>query len=156
MKQEIEQLLASGMNRRQAWKQLKKTHDPELAARELNNTALPAMRKKFMAVNLALGAVLFLLTWQKVSTALQLGIGIPFLVMMIVPAINMFLLQKIIRFQRNGYQLLLALSALSLVHAENRRMPELAMLVAIIVLSGVLAYFLFPKKEQLKMPAAKE
>ena len=67
---------------------------------------------------------------------------------LIVPAINFFVLSKIIRFHRQGYQFMAVLGVLALVRPENRMMPNLAMYLVIIGLSIFLLLRLFPKQER--------
>ena len=72
------------------------------------------------------------------------------LVDLVVPAVNFFVLNKIIRFQRQGYEFMTVLGVLALVRAENRVMPDLAMYLVIIGLSVFLLLRVFPKKERVK------
>lgn len=68
---------------------------------------------------------------------------------LIVPAINFFVLSKIIRFHRQGYQFMAVLGILALVRPENQVMPNLAMYLVIIGLSIFLLLRLFPKQERI-------
>ena len=72
------------------------------------------------------------------------------LVDLIVPAVNFFILSKIIRFNRQGYQFMAVLGVLALVRADNRVMPDLAMYLVIIGLSIFLLLRLFPKQERIE------
>ena len=69
---------------------------------------------------------------------------------LIVPAINFYILRKIIYFHRQGYQFMAVLGILALVRSENRVMPDLAMYLVIIGLSVFLLLRLFPKHERLE------
>ncbi|NOQ45320.1 MAG: hypothetical protein GQ559_01375, partial [Desulfobulbaceae bacterium] len=69
---------------------------------------------------------------------------------LIVPAINFYILIKIIYFHRQGYQFMAVLGILALVRSENRVMPDLAMYLVIIGLSVFLLSRLFPKHERLE------
>jgi hypothetical protein len=69
---------------------------------------------------------------------------------LVVPAVNFFVLNKIIRFQRQGYEFMTVLGVLALLRAENRFMPDLAMYLVIIGLSVFLLLRMFPKKERVK------
>lgn len=69
---------------------------------------------------------------------------------LIVPAINFFILSKIIRFHRQGYQFMAVLGTLGLIRPENRVMPNLAFNLVILGLTIVLLLRLFPKQETLK------
>lgn len=69
---------------------------------------------------------------------------------LVVPAVNFFVLNKIIRFQRQGYEFMIVLGVLALVLADNRLMPYLAMYLAIIGWSVFLLLRMFPKKERVK------
>jgi hypothetical protein len=67
-----------------------------------------------------------------------------------VPAINFFVLYKIIRFHKQGYQFMAVLGVLALVRPENRIIPTLPMYLVIIGLSLFLLLRLFPKQERIK------
>ncbi|RUM35459.1 MAG: hypothetical protein DSY58_06840 [Desulfobulbus sp.] len=69
---------------------------------------------------------------------------------LIVPAINFFILSKIIRFHRQGYQFMVVLGTLGLIRPENRVMPNLAFYLVIIGLTIFLLLRLFPKQDTLK------
>jgi hypothetical protein len=67
---------------------------------------------------------------------------------LIVPAINFFVLSKIVRFHRQGYQFMAVLGILALFRPENRYMPNLALYLVIIALSVFLLLRLFPKQDR--------
>lgn len=69
---------------------------------------------------------------------------------LIVPAINFYVLSKIIRFQRQGYQFMAVLGVLALVRPDNRVMPDLAMYLVIIGLSIFLLLRLFPRQDRIE------
>jgi hypothetical protein len=69
---------------------------------------------------------------------------------LIVPAINFFVLSKIVRFHRQGYQFMTVLGILALFRPENRYMPNLALYLVIIGLSIFLLLRLFPKQERIE------
>lgn len=72
------------------------------------------------------------------------------LVDLIVPAINFYVLSKIVRFHREGYQFMTVFGVLALIRPENRLMPNLGMYIVIIALSVFLLLRLFPKQERVK------
>ncbi len=71
------------------------------------------------------------------------------LVELIVPAINFYILTKLIRFYRQGYQFAAVLALLALIRPENRIMPDIVMYITVITLSVFLFLYLFPKQEKL-------
>ena len=68
---------------------------------------------------------------------------------LIVPAVNFFILTKIVRFHYQGYQFMAVLGVLGLIRPENRLMPNLAMYLVIIGLSVFLMLRLFPKQKRI-------
>ncbi len=60
--------------------------------------------------------------------------------------INFYVLSKIIRFRRQGYQFMIVLGVLAFVQPENRAQPDLTLYLCITSLSILLLLRLFPKK----------
>ena len=63
--------------------------------------------------------------------------------------INFYVLSKIIRFHRQGYQFMVVLGVLALVRPENRISPDLWFYLAIIGLSFFLLKQFFPKTQHI-------
>lgn len=144
----VDQLLGQGLDRHQIWRKLSRTADQDDLYHYLNSTSLPAARKKFLFLNLILVGVLSFMTFKKVLIALALGLQGLFLVLaLVVPAVNIYVLWRLARFKRAGYQYLFVLSGLSLLQAENRLSPELPMVAVMIFLSAFLYLRMFAKKQ---------
>jgi hypothetical protein len=124
----------------------------------LNHYPTGRGRSQNLLINWLLIIVLLALTVKKLYfialvqlNALAIGQFSPLLLVdLIVPAVNFFVLTKIIRFNRQGYQFMAVLGVLALVRAENRVMPDLAMYLVIIGLSLFLLLRLFPKQERIE------
>jgi hypothetical protein len=69
---------------------------------------------------------------------------------LIVPMINFYILAKLIRFQRQGYQFMAILGLLALIRPDNHIMPDLAMYLVVSGLSIFLLLRLFPKQQRLE------
>jgi hypothetical protein len=70
------------------------------------------------------------------------------LVELLVPAINFYILTKIITFYRQGYQFAVVLSLLALFRPENRVMPDVIMYLVTTTLALFLLQHLFPKEKK--------
>ncbi|MEA2115091.1 MAG: hypothetical protein U9P36_06880 [Thermodesulfobacteriota bacterium] len=124
----------------------------------LNHLPTGKGRKDHQWINWLLIVVLLTLTVMKLYEIARLQLKAmhydmfsPMLMLdLVVPAINFFVLNKIIRFQRQGYEFMTVLGVLALVLAENRLMPYLGMYLVIIGLSVFLLLRMFPKKERVK------
>ena len=100
-----------------------------------------------------LAAILVIMTGLKLFAAIGIGqVNLYFLLALVVPIINIYVLKKILRFQRTGYQYLFVLSFLSVFQPENHRFIEISLLGIMLFLSGFLYLRMFPKKELLKLP----
>ena len=124
----------------------------------LNHFPTGKGRKDNLWINWLLIIVLLTLTVKKLYfmaliqlNAVAVNQFSPLLLLdLIVPAINFYVLSKIIRFHRQGYQFMAVLGVLALVRSENRVMPDLAMYLVIIGLSVFLLLRLFPKQERVE------
>ncbi len=124
----------------------------------LNHFPTGKGRKDHQWINWLLIIVLLALTIMKLYEIAQLQIKAinldmfkPMLLLdLVVPAVNFFVLSKMIRFQRQGYEFMAVLGVLALVLEQNRHMPYLGMYLVIIGLSVFLLLRMFPKKERVK------
>ena len=66
--------------------------------------------------------------------------------------VNMYLLKEVFFFKRSGYMFLVILTTLSLVYQENRYYPEILFILAMIAISSILYFKLFPKKLLIPAP----
>jgi len=80
------------------------------------------------------------------------GVNLVFFMALVVPAINFYVLKKLLRFRRIGYQFLFILSLIALFHPENHHILEMSLTVAMILLSGFLYLRVFPKAEMILIP----
>jgi len=153
IEKQVEDLLQQGLSKKTIWERLKKETDPYKLHFFLNNSSLPANRKKFQILNLLLIVILAFFTFKKLLVAFSFGtLDLFLLLSLVVPIINIYILREILRFRRLGYKFLFVLSLLALVHPENHHLQELALLAIQIVLAGFLYLRLFPKKDALPKP----
>lgn len=121
----------------------------------LNTLPSETRKKSCLWINALLALLLFLVTsimLYKVAwlfmTVSSYGKMSPLLfINLVVPMINFYLLRKILRFERQGFQFLAILSALAFFRPENRAAPEVYFYLSILTLSVFLYLHLFPKKE---------
>lgn len=124
----------------------------------LNHFPTGKSRKDHQWINWLLVIMLLTLSVMKLHEiarlqlkAMQYDMFTPMLLLdLVVPAVNFFVLSKIIRFQRQGYEFMTILGVLALALAVNRVMPYLDMYLVIIALSVFLRLRMFPKKERVK------
>jgi hypothetical protein len=111
-------------------------------------------RQTFLLLNLPLAALLLIMTGIKLFAAMSIGqANYLFFLSLVVPMINIYVLKKILRFRRTGYQYLFVLSFLSLFQPENHRLIEIMIIGVMLFLSGFIYLRMFPKKERLKLPS---
>lgn len=148
---EIEKLLQKGKNKAEIWQALKNEKEKTKLLFYLNNKSLPNHRKKYQVVNFFLAAILLFFTTKKLLTSFSFGsLDIFFLLSLVVPVINIYVLREILRFHRSGYQFLFVLSSLSLLQPENHNLQEIIILCLMIGVSGYLYWQMFPRKKQIK------
>ncbi len=149
--------LQTGISKQQLLKKLSTKENHEDLVWYLNNVPTGQGRKTNYLVNLCLVLILLALTLKKLYFIAMLQLNAAaidhfsplLLIELIVPAINFFVLSKIIRYHRQGYQFMIVLGILALIRPENRIMPDLAMYLIITVLSVFLLLRLFPKQEKI-------
>ncbi len=149
--------LKKGTSKQQLLKKLTTADNRDDLVWYLNQFPTDKGRRENRWVNLLLVIVLLAVTLNTLYfiamiqlKALAVDRFSPMLLLdLIVPAINFFVLSKIIRFHHQGYQFMTVLGILALFRPENRYMPNLALYLVIIGLSVFLLLRLFPKKERI-------
>ena len=149
----IDLLLKEGGNGKTIWNSLKDTEDRDELAYLLNEFPSLAKRRKYLALHLLLSAILVIMTLMKLWGAAAIsGVNLAFFMALVVPAINIYLLKKLLRFRRDGYQFLFILSIIALFQPENHHTLEMSLTAAMILLSGFLYIRVFPKAERIIIP----
>ncbi len=158
---ELEQLirkeLANGKKKKQILANLSRKHDREEVRYILNTMPDEGRRQRYLWLNRLLCLLLFIITVKKLYdmailqlTAVAVHQFSPLLLLdLIVPMINFYVLSKLLRFHRQGYQFMVVLGVLALVRPENRISPDLWFYLVIIGLSLFLLRQFFPKNHQL-------
>ncbi len=149
--------LGRGHKKQEILARLSKKGDSDDLVFYLNNLPEEQQRKQYLWVNRLLCLLLTVLTVGKlyVMARLQLaamgsGQFSPLLLInLIVPMINFYVLSKILRFHRQGYQFMIVLGILAFVRPENRAQPDLTLYLCITALSILLLLRLFPKKDRI-------
>ncbi len=158
LEQQVLAELKKGTGKLNVLKKLETRENREDLVWYLNHLPTGKGRKDHQWLNWLLIIVLLALTIKKLyfialiqMNAASVNQFSPMLLLdLVVPAVNFFVLNKIIRFQRQGYEFMTVLGVLALVRAENRLMPDLGMYLVIIGLSVFLLLRMFPKKERVK------
>ncbi len=149
----IDGLLREGKKKHQLWQSLKGSENHKELIFLLNDLPTLKNRQTFLLLNMPLAAMLVIMTGIKLFAAISLGqVNIYFFLALVVPIINIYVLKKILRFQRTGYQYLFVLSFLSVFQPENHRFLEVLLLGVMLFLSGFLYLRMFPKNEMIKLP----
>jgi hypothetical protein len=155
LEQEILSALQSGAAKKTIVRQLATEENRDDVIWHLNHLPTGQRRRENRWINWLLVLLLLAVTLNKLYfiallqlKAISVNMFSPVLLLdLIVPAINFFILSKIIRFQRQGYQFMAVLGILGLIRPENRVMPNFALYLTIIALTIFLLLRLFPKNE---------
>ena len=151
LEEKIEQALLAGESRQAIVARLKDQEDPQKLLFHVNNISHPADRGKYLYVNLLLALILLFVTSKKLLAIVLFGaFDLLLFLSLVVPIINFYLLREILRFRRIGYQFLTVLASLSLLHPENHFFPEFPLHLTLVVLSGYLYLYMFPRRELIK------
>ncbi len=157
----IEQLvrkeLAAGKNRKQVLTVLSRNNDRDEVLYFLNNLPDENRRRRYLWHNRLLCLLLFVITVKKLYDMAQLQLTAvavhqfsPLMLLdLIVPMINFYVLSKIFRFHRQGYQFMTVLGILALLRPENRTQPDLWIYLGIIALALFLLKQFFPKNHKI-------
>ncbi len=153
----IEQLvrkkLADGKNSKQILSSFADGESREEALYFLNNLPAENQRRRYLWLNRVLCLLLFIITVKKLYdmavlqlTAIAAGQFSPLLLLdLIVPMINFYVLSKLFRFHRQGYQFMAVLGVLALFRPENRIQPDLWIYLTLIGISIFLLRKFFPE-----------
>jgi hypothetical protein len=155
--QQVLNELKQGRSKQNILKKLATTENRDDLTWYLNQYPTGKGRKETFLINWLLIIILLAVTVNKLYfiamvqlKAVAVDQFSPMLLLdLIVPAINFFVLSKIIRFHRQGYQFMAVLGILALFRPENRVIPILPMYLVITALSFFLLWRLFPKQERI-------
>ncbi len=153
LREKIDRLLREGKKKNQIWQSLENSENHKELSFLLNDLPTLKNRQTFLLLNMPLAAILVIMTGMKLFAAISIGqVNLYFFLSLVVPIINIYVLKKILRCQRTGYQYLFVLSFLSVFQPENHRFLEVLLLGVMLFLSGFLYLRMFPKKELIKLP----
>ncbi|MGB5684332.1 MAG: hypothetical protein WBM35_00860 [Candidatus Electrothrix sp.] len=156
LEKQVQDELKKGRSKQSILKGLATSDNREELVWILNQYPTDKKKQKILFLNWLLILVLLIVTMKKLYfialiqlNAISIHQFSPLLLVeLIVPAINFYILTKIIRFSRQGYQFAAVLSLLALIRPENRIMPDIIMYITVITLSVFLLLYLFPKQEK--------
>ena len=152
----VDLLLSEGNDRFQIWKRLKNSENEFKLRNYLNNKALLKDKNAYRYLSIFLSLIVLFVTISKILGVVLYARGMYMIVLLVVPMINMYILKEVLFFRRSGYLFLCILSALSLIHQENRHFPEFLFVLAMIAISSFLYFKLFPKEDLIPMPVDKK
>jgi len=149
--------LRKGHDKQKIFKKLSPENDKEDLLFFLNILPEEQLRRRYLWSNRLLCLLLLAITVKKLYdmamlqlAAIYAGQFSPLLLLdLIVPMINFYILSRILRFHRQGYQFMTVLGVLALLRPENRIQPDLLLYLAIIGLSIFLLLRLFPKNREI-------
>lgn len=158
IEQLVRQELRHGHRKKEILARLSKENNRDDLLFYLNNLPEEQQQRQHLWINRILCLLLAVVTIKKLYSvsllqlaAIAAGQFSPLLLLdLIVPMINFYVLSKIIRFHRQGYQFMAVLGILALVRPENRLMPDLAIHLVVIALSIFLLLRLFPKQKRIE------
>lgn len=159
IEQQVRQELGRGHEKKEILTRLSKRGDSrDDLVFYLNNLPEEEQRKRYLWINRLLCILLVILTVGKLYgvamlqlTAIGASRFSPLLLLdLIVPMINFYVLSKILRFQRQGYQFMIVLGILALIRPENRLQPDLSLHLVVTALSALLLLRLFPGQGRLQ------
>lgn len=150
LEKQVERFLQSGESKKSILQKLQTKDNQAKLLYLLNNKSLLHRRRKYMWINLTLGAALLFITLKRLAAISAAGHFDFFLLAdFIVPTINFYVLREIFLFHRTGYMFLTVLTGLSLLYQENRVMPNLVINIGMMAVAIFLYIRLFPKNERL-------
>lgn len=150
LEKQVEKFLQAGASKKSILKKLQTQENRARLLSLLNNKALLSRRRKYMWINLLLGAVLLFMTLRRLASISAAGhFDIYLAADFIVPTINFYILREIFLFHRTGYLFLTVLTGLSLLYPENRLLPNLAANIGMMAAAMYLYSRLFPGNERL-------
>lgn len=148
LEKEIKILLKKNTSKQAIFKMLVTATNRTELTHLLNNLPLEERRNKSFFVTLILLILLALLTTKQfLFVFLHESSNVSLILGLIGPMIHIFIIRELLLSHRVAYQLLPLLSVLALFRPENRILPDMYMYLCMAVLSGILYFFLFPKKE---------
>ena len=158
LEKQVRNELNKGRSKKNILKKLATDENREDLGWYLDQYPTDKKRKKVLWLNYLLILVILVVTIKKLYfialmqlNAISVNQFTPLLLVeLLVPAINFYILTKIIRCYRQGYQFAAVLALLALLRPENRIMPDLIMYVVMTTLSVFLLLHLFPKQEKIE------
>lgn len=156
LEQQVRAELKKGRSKKDIHKNLATADAGEDVAWYLRQYPIEKKRKKIFWLNWLLVSAVLTVTVKKLYfiALVQLNaiaadqFSFLLLIELLVPAINFYVLTKVVRYHRQGYQFMAVLAGLALFRPENRIMPDGAVYLLVIALAVYLLLYLFPKPEK--------
>lgn len=149
---EIKHRLRQGQSKKDIFAKLSSEQNKDSLQHMLNNLPDHERNKKMLPVRLLMFTLLILLTIKQfLFVYLHEASSVDLMLGLIGPLIHVYIMRELLRNHRLGYQILPLLSILALFRPENRITPDMYMYMTMALLSGLLFFFLFPKKERLEL-----
>ena len=148
---EIKHRLRQGQSKKDIFAKLSSEQNKDTLQHMLNNLPIHKRNKKMLPMRLLMFTLLILLTIKQfLFVYLHEASSVDLMLGLIGPLVHVYIMRELLRNHRLGYQILPILSILALFRPENRITPDMYMYMAMALLSGLLFFILFPKKERLE------
>lgn len=145
LEQRVRKLLFQGLDKQDVYNRLATYDNRDELRFLLNNLPAPGPRKKYLYLTIMLISMLGIITARKLYALWGVDSFSMFtLFTLVVPTINIYLMREIMLFHRTGFQFTAILSAISLLNAENRVLPEIVFIPIMVAIAGFLYYKLYP------------
>jgi hypothetical protein len=149
---EIKHRLRQQQSKKEIFAKLSDGQNKETLLHMLNNLPDHARNRKMLPLRLLMFTLLILLTTKQfLFVYLHEISSVDLMLGLIGPLIHIYIMRELLRNHRLGYQILPILSILALFRPENRIAPDTYMYLTMALLSGLLFFLLFPKKERLEL-----
>ncbi len=151
LEQKVRDLLFQGLDKQQVYGRLVTYDNRDELRFLLDNLPAPEPRRKYLYLNIMLISMLGIITARKLYSLWGLDtFNIFTLFILVVPTINIYLMREIMLFHRTGFQFTAILSAISLLNAENRGLPEIVFIPIMVAIAAFLYFKLYPAGSMIK------
>ncbi len=151
LEQKVRELLFQGLDKQQVYERLVTYDNRDELRFLLDNLPAPEPRRKYLYLNIMLISMLGIITARKLYSLWGLDtFNIFTLFILVVPTINIYLMREIMLFHRTGFQFTAILSAISLLNAENRGLPEIVFIPIMVGIAAFLYFKLYPADSMIK------
>lgn len=160
LEQEVEELLTQGVKKKDIFRKLGKGDDKAKSKVlfYVNNMTTPEKKNQYQYLNFFIVLLLAFVTANKliaIFAAFSMTGFMLTLLNLIVPMVNIYVMREVLRFRRLGYQFLVVISILSMLHPENHALREMTIFVITACGAAFLYLKIYPNKSILQQEIEK-